>query len=60
MKIELLEYLICPKCRQDLDLLAGYKGDDEDVVEGKLQCKNCQQVFIIQNSIPNLVVDNFD
>ena len=36
MRIELLEFLVCPKCRNDLNLLPKYTGSEEDVIEGDI------------------------
>ena len=60
MRIELLEFLVCPRCRNDLNLLSKYRGSEEDIIEGELECKNCPQVFLIENGIPNLLLDDFN
>ena len=60
MRVELLEFLVCPRCQNDLNLLPEYTGSEEDVIEGELECKNCSQIFLIENGIPNLLLDDFD
>jgi len=60
MRIELLEFLVCPRCRNDLNLLGEYRGSEEDIIEGELECKNCSQVFLIEDGIPNLLLDDFN
>jgi len=60
MKLELQEFLVCPKCRNDLNLLPKFIGNEEEVFEGQLECKNCSKVFLIENGIPNLLLDDFD
>ena len=60
MRIELLEFLVCQRCRNDLNLLPKYRGSEEDIIEGELECKHCPQVFLIENGIPNLLLDDFN
>ena len=55
-----MEFLVCPKCLNDLNLLPKFIGNEENVIEGQLECKNCSKVFLIEKGIPNLLLDDFD
>ena len=54
MRLDLLEILVCAICRGDLDLKISVQKDDE-VVEGTLTCKECGEVFPIEDTIPNML-----
>ena len=54
MKKELMEILACPVCKGDLELLVTTETDD-DVVEGSLDCAQCDETYPIEDSIPNLL-----
>ena len=45
---ELLEILVCPKCRGELEYL------DE---EQQLRCPSCRLVYRIEDDIPILLID---
>ena len=60
MRVKLMEFLVCPKCLNDLNLLPKFIGNEENVIEGQLECKNCSKVFLIEKGIPNLLLDDFD
>ena len=45
---ELLEILVCPVCKSDLELLPGDKG---------LRCKQENRVFPIRDGIPVMLVE---
>ena len=45
---ELLEILVCPKCKGDLELTPKEDG---------LNCKACKLKYPIQNSIPIMLID---
>jgi hypothetical protein len=45
---ELLEILVCPVCKADLEL----KPD-----ESGLKCTNCRRVYPIRDNIPVMLVD---
>jgi uncharacterized protein YbaR (Trm112 family) len=49
---ELLEILVCPECKADLDLIE-YKPDHHG-----LKCKKCFRIFPIQDGIPVMLIDN--
>ena len=54
MRIELMEILVCPMCRDDLDLTVTEQ-DGEEIVAGSLRCKGCQEEYPIQDTIPNML-----
>lgn len=50
-------YLVCPDCRQSLELIETEKVDDR-IKEGGLKCCNCSKVYPIINFIPRFVPVN--
>ena len=54
MKMELMEILVCPICRSDLDLRIAEQ-EDEEIVEGSLTCVECGETYPITNTIPNML-----
>ncbi len=54
MKMELMEILVCPMCRGELDLSIT-KEDGEEIVEGTLTCTGCSEIYPITNTIPNML-----
>ena len=54
MKKELMEILACPVCKGDLELRVTTEAD-KDVVEGSLDCAQCDETYPIEDSIPNLL-----
>lgn len=54
MRRSLLEILACPKCKGDLELEVLQEEGDE-IVSGKLICKNCKATYPIEDGIPNLL-----
>ena len=54
MKTDLLEILVCPVCRGELDLTVTEQRDDE-IVEGSLTCPKCPETYPIENTIPNML-----
>ena len=54
MRLDLMEILVCPLCRGDLDLEISVQEGDE-IVEGTLSCKECAEVFPIEDTIPNML-----
>ena len=45
---ELLEILVCPKCKGDLD----YRTDPESLV-----CPACRLVYAVEDGIPVMLID---
>ena len=54
MRLDLMEILVCAVCRGDLDLEISVQEENE-IVEGTLTCKECGEVFPIENTIPNML-----
>ena len=54
MKRELLDILACPMCKGDLSLNVT-REDGDEIMEGSLTCASCDEVYPIEDSIPNLL-----
>ncbi len=48
LKKELLEILVCPKCKGDLEYL---------IEEAKLICHSCKLSYRIESDIPVMLID---
>jgi uncharacterized protein YbaR (Trm112 family) len=46
MKITALEFLVCPECKEELDLQARIKQGAE-IIEGALSCRRCRAEYSI-------------
>jgi uncharacterized protein YbaR (Trm112 family) len=53
MKRELMDILVCPMCKGELELTV--EEENEEVITGSLYCPKCQVHYPITNSIPNLL-----
>ena len=49
-----MDILVCPECKGDLDLNIAAEKNGE-ILEGSLTCNACDQLFPIEESIPNLL-----
>ena len=56
MKREILDILCCPNCKHDLKLFER-EAADKEVIDGILECYNCQNSFEIIKGIPRMIVD---
>ena len=54
MKRELMDILACPMCKGDLSLNVT-REDGDEIMEGSLTCASCDEVYPIEDSIPNLL-----
>ncbi|AEA48129.1 methytransferase partner Trm112 [Archaeoglobus veneficus] len=54
MKRSLLDILACPICKGDLDLFVE-KENEEEILQGKLICKQCNIEYPIEDGIPNML-----
>ncbi|WGI17569.1 methytransferase partner Trm112 [Methanonatronarchaeum sp. AMET-Sl] len=57
MKKKLLDKIVCPECRNPLQLKEK-KVEDEKIIEGKLTCNTCNKNYPIKQGIPNLLPKN--
>lgn len=53
LKKELLDILVCPKCKGDLE----YQVDPQHSSQGKLICKNCNMFYRVEDDIPIMLID---
>ena len=49
-----MEILACPVCKGDLSLDVTHEDGDE-IVSGAMTCASCDEVYPIEDSIPNLL-----
>ena len=54
MKESIMEIIVCPVCKEALDLTVTEK-TGEEIIEGSLFCKKCNYSYSIKDSIPNLL-----
>ena len=54
MKRELMDILVCPVCKGELELTVEEENEQE-VVTGSLYCPKCSYYYPIMDSIPNLL-----
>ncbi len=54
MRRKLMDILVCPECKGQLDLVVTLEQDDE-IVEGSLTCKKCDETYPIRDTIPNML-----
>lgn len=50
---KLLDILACPKCRGELE----YQVDENEGDKGKLICKKCNLIYLVERDIPNMMSD---
>jgi len=54
MKADLVQILVCPRCKGELKLVVTARDGDE-VISGRLDCAACKQSCPIEDGIPNLL-----
>jgi len=54
MKRELMDILVCPVCKGELELAVTEEEGDE-IIAGSLRCSRCQVDYPIIDRIPNLL-----
>ncbi|MHC1635320.1 MAG: methytransferase partner Trm112 [Candidatus Methanospirareceae archaeon] len=54
MKRDLMKILACPECKGELELRVE-KEEGEEIIEGSLYCKRCDEHYPIEEGIPNLL-----
>lgn len=52
-----MEILACPVCKGDLELTV--EKEEDEVLEGTLRCKSCNNKYEIREGIPNLLPPDF-
>ena len=57
MNKELMEIIACPMCKGELELRVEAE-DGEEVITGSLVCHQCDEVYPIEDAIPNLLPPN--
>ena len=57
MKRELMNILVCPVCKGELELVISNELEHE-IIEGTLNCHACPETYPINDSIPNLLPPN--
>jgi len=55
MKKELMDILACPMCKGDLELSIQEEDEKGEIVQGSLYCRKCDQIYPIEDGIPNLL-----
>ncbi len=58
MRKRLLEILMCPECKSDLEVEIEetvVENGEEKIIKGRLKCKNCGAEFPIEDGIPNML-----
>ena len=54
MKKELMDILVCPVCKGELELSVAEE-DEKEIVTGSLYCQKCNEHYPIVDTIPNLL-----
>lgn len=54
MKESLMDIICCPVDKAELELSVDSQ-DDEEILEGTLQCTDCGERYPIEDGIPNLL-----
>ena len=54
MRRDLMEILVCPMCKGELQLTVDEENDQE-IVRGTLFCARCDERYPIEDTIPNLL-----
>jgi uncharacterized protein YbaR (Trm112 family) len=54
MKKELMDILVCPVCKGELELSVEEENETE-IVAGALRCPKCEVRYPIEDTIPNLL-----
>lgn len=54
MKRQLMEILVCPVCKGELQLTV-QEENEKEIVKGDLYCKKCNEHYPIEDTIPNML-----
>ncbi|MDT4966692.1 MAG: hypothetical protein QOJ64_1429 [Acidobacteriota bacterium] len=52
MKPSLLQHLVCPSCSGEIRLLSVELREDEEIIDGDLECASCARHFPIARGVP--------
>jgi SAM-dependent methyltransferase len=56
MRRRLLEYVVCPHCRDRLELLR-IRREMSEILEGQIGCRGCRRTYLIEDGLLYLVPD---
>ena len=59
MREEVLEFLCCPICKEDLELHKVLKTREHEIASGFLACSKCGRLYKVKNGIPDLLPPEF-
>ena len=59
MKRSLMDIIVCPVCKGELELTVEAE-EGEEIVTGRLRCGKCSVDYPIEDSIPNLLPPESD
>ena len=54
MKKKLMDIIVCPVCKSELELAITDEKDGE-IISGSLTCRKCEHTYPIEDTIPNLL-----
>lgn len=54
MKRQLMDILVCPVCKGELQLKV-QEENEKEIVKGALFCKKCNEHYPIEDTIPNML-----
>ena len=54
LKKDLMDILACPVCKSELELKVETE-EGEEVIQGSLICHKCDEIYPIDDAIPNLL-----
>ncbi len=54
MKRKLMDVLVCPVCKGDLELTVT-REEKNEIIEGSLRCTRCNETYPIEDAIPNML-----
>lgn len=57
MNKKILNILCCPICKKNFNIEIKTE-DENNIIDAKLYCNKCNTIYLIENSIPNLMSQN--
>jgi uncharacterized protein YbaR (Trm112 family) len=55
MAPDLMEILVCPLCKGELNLTVTSEAEDGEILAGTLACPACNETYPIEDGIPNML-----